>query len=499
MRSTRLLELSDFDFSNIGGGLSLTVALSQKIRVSRHGSCAVSFRLHSGSIPAGASVQLVLRQAAPSDEDPAQFFRGNVVAVAQLDASLGAAPALITAPTNLFTPYVAASLVVTQATTPAPFAVTLSADLTPRRDISPMSLNLAWGGTFARGLAAYYATQAPTDGKIPFLALAPSGVRRSADVRGDGIPASLLMEKSATNYLLHSRDMSNASWTAGTGTLTTNVAAGPDDLGLAAQQNAASGQYGAWQPSPGPTGNVVASIWAMGVSATQSHQILLLNAPAVARVVSATASAWIRNVAQGSVGVAAGMISLDARDETADGGQGATAQNCYLDLPQLERGFYPTSPITTTTGTVTRPADSLWYDVGTYPDGFLTDGFVVDFAADAASSEIASAGEDWRLVQAGSSDYLCIRNVSGTCKVELVCGGSVIASAAVTFARSQRMSITAKPSAGSVSIVITGGTNASASGPGLRWPAAKLYIGGDDSNLHNATGRYVNALIAPAF
>lgn len=498
MRSIRLLEHSDFDFLGIGAGLTLTIPLRQKVKLAGYGSCVVVFRLHQASIPDGASVQLVLRQAAPTDEDPAAFFRGNTIALAQLDSS-SPAPSVVTTSTNLLVEYVAVFLVVTQApSAPNAFRVTLSADLVPCDTVGPFALNLAWGGTFTRALAAFYFTQAPTTGASAFLKSAASGVRRSADTRGDGIPASLLMEKSATNYLLNSRAMNSTGWTAGTGTLTLNAANGPDGAAAAAQENAASGQYGPWAQNPGPTGNVVASIWVRAVSGTASHQIQLLNSPAVARVLS-VGTTYGRNLAQGNVSAAAGMITLDARDETANGGQVATAQNCYLDMPQLEAGLYPTSPITTTSASVTRPADKLSYAVGTYPTGFLTSGVVIDFAPDASSAQIVSANEDWRLVQVGANDYVRIRNNGGICRAELVCGGSLVVSMTITFSGAQRLTIRARPSAGSLKVSGATTGNGTSTGTGAAWASGStLYVGGDDNGNNNATGRFVNATIEQA-
>lgn len=358
------------------------------------------------------------------------------------------------------------------------------------------TLDLSVGGAFARALVAFYFTRAPTDGATAFMVQAASGVRRMEN-RGDGLGASLLMEGSATNYLLNSRAMNAASWTAGTGTLTVNAANGPDGTAVAAQENAASAQYGPWAQNPGPTGNVVASIWVRAVSGTASHQIELLNSPAVARVLS-VGTTYGRNMAQGNVSVNSGMITLDARDETANGGQVATAQNCYLDLPQLEAGFYPTSPINTTTAAVTRPADTLSYASGSYPAAFLTSGFVVSFAPDASSTDFIASNEDWRLVQVGANDYVRIRK-NTNCVVELVCGGTVVATLTITFSRAQALMITASPTRGSLTVsgATTGnGTNV---GTGAAWPSGStLYVGGDNAGAHNVTGRYVGAAIAQA-
>ena len=246
MRSIRLLEHSDFDFSNIGSALSLTIPLRQKVKLAGYGSGRVVFRLHAASIPAGATIQITLVQAAPTEEDPASFFRGNTMALAQFDSS-SAAPALVTTSTNLLVGYVSVFLVVTQAPSATTFTATLSAELVPCDTVGPFALSLAWGGSFSRPLAAFYYTQAPTNGTSAFLKSAASGVRRSADTRGDGIPASLLMEKGATNLILQNRNPALVGpWAAGTATLTTPEN-GPDGAATGTRMQVASGGYSPFQ------------------------------------------------------------------------------------------------------------------------------------------------------------------------------------------------------------------------------------------------------------
>ena len=120
--------------------------------------------------------------------------------------------------------------------------------------ITPLDLDLTQGGTFARSSAAYYYTQAPTDGSSAFLASASPGTRR-VENRGDGLGIGYLSEKSATNYVLRSRALDNAAWTAGAGSISADAQAGPDGSGIADRETLASGQYGVYQASPGPSGS----------------------------------------------------------------------------------------------------------------------------------------------------------------------------------------------------------------------------------------------------
>lgn len=365
------------------------------------------------------------------------------------------------------------------------------------------SHSLSSGGTFARASAAYYYLSAPTDGSSAFLASASSGTRRSADTRGDGIGASLLMEKSATNKLLNSRDLTSGSWGVGLGSLTSNANGGVDGATLADRIVSASGQYGWYQITGEAPSSYAISAWARAVSGSFNAQIAL-SSSAINKcgTLALTIGAYGRITAVGTTTVTsnAGISMIDGRDLSAySGGQAATAQDAYVDLLQLEAGYYPTSPIVTAGAAVTRSADTLSYASGAYPVGFLTSGVVVVIAPDASSAEIVSANEDWRLVQVGANDYVRIRATAGVCKAELVCGGSVVAAQTFTFSHAQALTITAKPSAGSITVAGATTGNGTTTGSGAAWASsATLYVGGDNAGANNVTGRFVGASIAQA-
>ena len=366
-----------------------------------------------------------------------------------------------------------------------------------------VGLDLSSGGTFARALEASYYLSAPTTGSSAFLAWASSGVRR-VENRGDGLGAGLLMEKAATNSLVQSRAL-NTSWTAGTATLTADQNGGPDAAGLADRENATSGQYGSYQGTPGPSGRVVGSIWTRAVSGTGTQQVVLLHngaGAALAAHATATTTTWSRNDTTGSATTNSGLISVDARDQSGVGGQTATAQDVYLDLAQLEVGYYPTSAIRTTTVSVTRPKDTLSYAVGSYPASFLTDGFTLKFAPDASSAEIYSeGGAGWALVVVGTAgDILSLKpsGTAGSAYIIVTAGGSDVAeTGALTFSRGQALTITYKPSTGylSVSGATTGNGNWTANdGPPADWTSGQtLYIGNGSGGTTPVTGRYLDA------
>ena len=185
----------------------------------------------------------------------------------------------------------------------------------------------------------------------------------------------------------------------------------------------------------------------------------------------------------------------------------AQALDGEIDLSQVEAGYYPTSAIATGAGNVTRPADTLSYATGAYPAGFLTNGVVIVFAPDASSAEIVSATEKWTLLSNGPNgisglgieDAVRIRENGGVCVVELVQAHTVRAPLTVTFSRGQALTITAKPSAGSITVSGATTGNGTNTGTGGAWTSGQtIYVGGDSAALNNVTGRYVGAVITEA-
>lgn len=371
-----------------------------------------------------------------------------------------------------------------------------------------VALDLTVGGTFARSTEGSYYVGAPTDGSSPFLAWASAGTRRIEN-RGDGLGLSYLTERSSTNYALQNRAIDNAAWShfSGTSTVTADQNGGADATGVADRQSVTSGNYGMTQSTCGPAGRVCYSQWVRAVSGTcvaqceSSHSNYGL--AGTAAYLTATTTYQRLLGASYTATTNSGYTTMDGRDLASLGVSGgynaAHAEDTYSDLHQLENGYYVTSAIRTTSASVTRSADALSYASGSYPVGFLTSGVVIVLAPDASSADIVAANEDWRLVQVGSSDYVRIRNVSGACKVELVCGGSVVAALTVTFGRAQALTITARPSAGSLTVSGATTGNGTATGSGAAWASAStLYVGTDSAGTNPVTGRYVGAAITQA-
>lgn len=361
-------------------------------------------------------------------------------------------------------------------------------------------LALATGGTFARASAGLYYTAAPNTGGSAFLASASTDVRRITN-RGDGLGWCLLMERSATNTLTRSRELDNAPWAAGGSgsSLTAGDANGPDGSSSTADLLHAPSTYstyqGPWSPTNGQSW--VFSFWAKrhaGAGSDECHFCVEDGSPDGTYINDPISETWGRHDAIRVI-AASGSVYLVPGEGRTKAGLTARTLDYDVDLVQWEQGFYPTSPIITTSATVTRSQDTLSYVSGAFPVDFLTNGFKVIFAPDASSAEIVNATEDWRLIQVGANDFLRIRYVlAAGCRVELVIGGAVIASTVVTFSRGQALTLTAKPSAGK--LVVSGATTGDGTytGSGTAWPSATtLYVAGDNAGGHPATGRFCDA------
>lgn len=369
-----------------------------------------------------------------------------------------------------------------------------------------LDLDLTTGGTFSRNLVAWYFTSAPNDGSgAGFQATVGPNVRRAVDTRGDGIPASLLMEKAATNYVLQSHTTGVAPWGGGTGSISPANANGIDGTFSAGFADALATNTSMLQTAPGPAGRVCASVWVRGRVAPQNAQITIagngFSVAVSAHGLAVTNTAFSRNSTSGVAAVNSGLTVCDGADRTGVGGQTAQPQDLEVDMGQIEAGYYPTSVIVTTGTSVTRPADLLSYPTGQFPAAFLTTGAVVSFAPDASSADIDSSGEVWRLIQNGANDYIEMLGAgAGAVTIRIVCGGVVKGTlSGITFARYQKLVITGKPTAGTIMVSGASAGNGTNTVAGAAWAAAQtLYIGSDNVNTRNVTGRYVASSIVRA-
>lgn len=134
MASRTLLDTRDYDFSD--GYLSAQVVvlpLDQKIDVTEYGCGELVFRLHGGTVPTNATMEIILVETAPTHADPGLRFQGITVGAVSFE-SFVTGPTLATGFVNFRTQYLAAYLVVLSPPSKVPFVVTVSAELVLKDD-----------------------------------------------------------------------------------------------------------------------------------------------------------------------------------------------------------------------------------------------------------------------------------------------------------------------------------------------------------------------------
>ena len=351
-------------------------------------------------------------------------------------------------------------------------------------------IDLRDGGTFTRSTEGSYLVSAPTDGTTAFLQWAAINQRRIEN-RGDGLGDMLLMEGARTNRVLRSRDLAGTSWGPGSGVLTNDQNGGPDGATLADRVNAGSGQIAPYALEQGSAGLTSIAVWRRAVAGSVNHQIFIGQGPSLATIqwaARAATTTWSRHdlTATATPG-AAGYLGLDGRDGSTNGGQAAQAQDCYLDLHQMESAAFPSSPIRTTTTAVIRGVDVLSYAVGQYPASFLTRGFRFTFVPDFSSAELLASG-------AGNS---LIHDSIGTNVLQFTVGssprfwvnGSFVDGSPLTYSRGQLLTFTVQPLAGRITVSGATAGNGSATVAGVAWPAGTLTIGSSGGAI-SAFGRF---------
>lgn len=92
----RLLPRTDYDFSALPGGtLVANLPLVQNIDLSQWGTSALLVRVESAVLTSGSSFRIDARAVAPTDQDPAQFFRGRIVGTVHQTATAATPPLLL--------------------------------------------------------------------------------------------------------------------------------------------------------------------------------------------------------------------------------------------------------------------------------------------------------------------------------------------------------------------------------------------------------------------
>jgi hypothetical protein len=167
-----------------------------------------------------------------------------------------------------------------------------------------------------------------------------------AELTADGECLGLLLEPARTNYVLHSRDGANAAWTKSNATAT-RTATGIDGAANTATRVTATNSNGRISQALTLSASTRRfSLYARRVTGTGTVSVTVNNFGATSTIT--LTDDWQRfdvtqTLSNPTVGVQI-ATSGDAID---------------IDCVQLEEGGYPTTPIITTTATVTRAADSV--------------------------------------------------------------------------------------------------------------------------------------------
>ena len=386
-----------------------------------------------------------------------------------------------------------------------PFAGTRAAPLDTSAPWEPadsgglLVLSLRAGGVFTRASEGSRLVSAPTDGSIAFLAWSGNDVRRIEE-RGDGLGSCLLLEGARTNYVVRNRDFS-AFWSPDGGTFTAGQPS-PDGAAAAYRHQVPSASLGDYQQTVGmpTTGYHCVSQWIRSYAGVVTGRFSAWEASGTANLgMTGSIDQIYRRWDMQYAALSQMWIAPSSARAMNGGAIAAGAADQIPDLVQVEAAPFPSSAIRTGASSATRAADILTYATGSYPTSFLASGFRVVVALDASSAEIIAAGADMRIVQVGANDYLRVRASAGSCVVDLVCGGVVVATRTVTFARGQALTTTPRPAAGSLTVSGATTGDGTATGSGAAWASAStLYVGADNAGSNNMFGRLVGAQIVGA-
>lgn len=329
-------------------------------------------------------------------------------------------------------------------------------------------------GTFSRGSEGSYLTSPSTVG------WAGNDIRR-VDYRN-----GVLYEGARTNDA-PGQNLSSGTWVAGFGTptVTANQPA-PDGTNTADRVQLVANDTTVYDGGSPSVSSVyrTASSWKRATTGTLISQGLV--GTPNASVIASLDTTW-RRVAHTRLYTGNGYyVMVDCRDWTASGGIAAHSEDLYLWGHQNELGAFASSLIRT--GGATRAADIHNFAVGQYSASLLSIGAVLDFWPVFSSVECVLGGTTHLLLYRDANNSLRLRGTGGQCLVELVCGGSVVASRVVSFDANTKLTIAFSPSNGSliVSGAFTG--SGSASGAGAAWSSGTIAVGSDGAGNNSAFG-----------
>ncbi|MBZ0119251.1 MAG: hypothetical protein K8H88_19815 [Sandaracinaceae bacterium] len=97
-RVVTVLERKDFDFLDLAAGVTAQAPIRLGLPLGIVGRAVMVVRVHAATLTSGSSFRVDARAEAPTEEDPAQFFRGPIVATAVVTSSSVSVPQAITCP-----------------------------------------------------------------------------------------------------------------------------------------------------------------------------------------------------------------------------------------------------------------------------------------------------------------------------------------------------------------------------------------------------------------
>lgn len=187
---------------------------------------------------------------------------------------------------------------------------------------------------------------------------------------GTGTPSGLLIEETCINYALWCRDLTNVVWTK------TDINAALDQTGLDGVANSASsltatGNGGTClQPATTASANTCFSVYLKRIIGAGTVE-LTINGGSTWTPVTLSTEVWRQKYVSATLANPIFGIRL-----------GTSGDAVAIDFSQLKRGsFYPSTPVYTTSSTVTRNGDSLVFPTTIFNQDSCS--FIVSFKRNA--------------------------------------------------------------------------------------------------------------------
>lgn len=335
-------------------------------------------------------------------------------------------------------------------------------------------------GTFSRSSSGTYLTSTTT------VAEASTNVLRLED-RGDGNGSVALFEGARTNLCAYSDQL--GLWTPFTADNVGYSAAGTSPLGTTTAGRARK-QLGS-APGPYVAGTIGAtkagtlSLWAINNGSTQPTNRLRYSYTSGIGLTYTPGASWARYSTYATfTGTTPENISFDTRSNlpnTGDPSLGSIIDHLVWGV-QLEAVVtFPSSVIINNSGaSATRSADTLSLTTAQYNTAaLLTLPWRFDTYPYFATSDLIDGDEFWLFSFGGSTSGIRIRRASGNTRVEVLDGGSVVVSSdPLTFSRHQKLTVTVRPAAGSVTVAGATAGNGTVVGTAWAFDSATLRVGG---------------------